>query len=125
MAWIKNKPTRPPEQLTALRIEFTGEQDLPPERELKKRFVELFDTLGTVERSYLARVDYGHGMPWATGVHVALCLRCASEHERLRLEVGTIFAETFGSHEHLDIVFIDDEQEQRLRQVCLPFYPAG
>ena len=30
----------------------------------------------------------------------------------------------FGLHEHLDILFIDDEKESELRKVCCPFYSS-
>ena len=43
---------------------------------------------------------------------------------RLIAEVGAMFAELFGAHEHLDIVFIREDQEGRLRQVGRSSYRA-
>ena len=46
------------EKLTIFKVEFVGEQDGPPERELKLRLVMLFENEPSVRRAYLARVRY-------------------------------------------------------------------
>lgn len=121
MAWFKNKASRPPQQLTASVVRFVGEQDGPPERDLKACFVEQFKYEPTVERAYLARADYDDG----TGAHVALCVKCfCGGDQTLNARVADIFADMFGSHEHLDVIFLRDDQEQELSQVCPPFYRA-
>jgi hypothetical protein len=111
--------SRTPQQLTPHAIRFVGEQDGSPERELKARLVDLFSDKPTVERAYLARTDYGD----TTGMHVALCVVSSSgEDKSLVSSVSGIFADMFGTHEHLDVLFIRDDQEQQLRAVCRPFY---
>jgi len=42
-------------------------------------------------------------------------------------KIGKIFASMFGSHEHLDIIFLDGQQEHELAKVCSPFFgnPTG
>jgi hypothetical protein len=121
VGWFKSRPSRPPQRLNVLAIKFIGEQDGQPERDLKALFVELFLGFPTVERAYLARTDYGD----ATGVHVALCVKSSvGEVKSLNPKVADIFSARFGSHEHLDTLFIRDDQEQELRQVCAPFYRA-
>jgi hypothetical protein len=119
MSWFKRKHSRPAEEVKPPVTKFVGEQDGSPERDLKARFVKLFREDSTVQRAYLARTDYGD----ATSVNVALCLKSSIGEDMLLVSsVSAIFAEMFGSHEHLDVLFIRDDQEQQLRVVCTPFY---
>lgn len=54
---------------------------------------------------------------------VALCLRARFGPERSLAESGgRIFASMFGSHEHLDIIFLTEVQEAELATVCKPFF---
>jgi SseB protein C-terminal domain len=119
MSWFKRKNSRPPEKVTLPVIRFLGEQDGSPERDLKARFISLFREKPTVLRAYLARTDYGD----ATGANVALCLKSSvGEDVALASGVSAIFAEMFGIHEHLDVLFVRDDQEEKLRAVCTAFY---
>ena len=121
MLWFKNRSSRPPQQLAPRIIKFVGEQDGSPESDLKARFVELFRREPTVRSAYLARTDYSD----STGVHVALCVKSsAGEYPLLKRRVADIFSAMFGYHEHLDVLFIRDEQEEEVRQVCRAFYRA-
>jgi hypothetical protein len=121
LSWFRNKSRRPPQELTKHIIRFVGEQDGASERDLKSSLVEVFLREPTVRRAYLARTDYRD----TTGVHVALCVKSSVGvcHE-LKSKVFDIFSSMFGSHEHLDVLFIRDDQEQELGQVCRPFYRA-
>lgn len=122
MALFNRKSSRPPVTLTPPKITFVGEQDGPPERDLTARFMEMFRDEESVLRAYLARAEYGDG----TGTHVVLCIRSENgECPTLHPKIGAIFAGMFGSHEHLDTLFIRDDQEQELSRVCRPFYTAG
>jgi type III secretion system (T3SS) SseB-like protein len=119
MASFKSSSSRKPQQLTVPAIKFVGEQDGPPERDLKARLIKLFRDRPSVERAYLARTEY----PDATGMQVTLCVVSSTgEDKSLVSQVSDIFGDMFGAHEHLDILFIRDEQEQQLRAVCMPFY---
>jgi hypothetical protein len=114
--------SRPPEQLIRESIRFIGEQDGPTERELKTRFIDLFHGEPTVKRAYLAQADERDG----TGIHVVLCVRSSSgEDTALVRNLANIFAEMFGSHEHLDILFIREDQEREVQLVCHPFYAVS
>jgi len=118
--WFKRSQV--PQWLTPSTTRFVGEQDGPPERDLKASFAEFFASTPVVERAYLARAEHGDG----TGVHVTLAIRCScGEDPSLMPKLAKIFASMFGSHEHLDMMFISEDQEQELRVVCTPFYPAG
>ena len=119
MFWLKRKHSRRAEEVRPPLIKFIGEQDGPPERELKDQIIELFRGQPTVQRAYLARTDYGD----TRGVNVALCVKSsAGEDMSLVSGVTAIFGEMFGSHEHLDVLFIRDDQEQQLLGLCRPFY---
>ena len=103
------------------RIEFLGEQDGPPERELKSLLRIELPRLNAIKRAYLARIGFSPG----AAPSVALCLVGTSADTRTIAEyIGELFASQFSKDAHLDIVFIDSEQEGDLRRVCLPFYEA-
>jgi hypothetical protein len=105
------------------RTSFLGEQDGPPERELKTKLVIFFDRARWIRDAYLARVAYdGDG----GAVNVALCVRGEPGQNRIFAEqVGKIFASIFGSHEHLDIIWLVPEQEAELAKVCRPFFKSA
>lgn len=101
---------------------FLGEQDGLPERELKKQLAKLFDSAAWVRAAYLARVSYEEMGP----VHVALCASGQPGQNRIFGErVGAIFSSIFGSHEHLDVIWLMPEQEATLASVCRPFFSGG
>lgn len=107
------------EELRVRRIDFITEQDGPPERELKGKLVALFNRAAWVRVAYLVRVTYEDNGP----MHVALCVRGQPGQNRVfGQRVGEIFASIFGSHEHIDVIWITPEQETALSRVCRPFY---
>lgn len=100
-------------------IHFLGEQEGAPEGLLKRRLSAAFGSHRQLGRAYLALVRY------ADEAAVALCLSCTGDsNQQLTEAVAEVFASIFGAHEHLDIVFLSEEQERVLRRVCRPFYPA-
>lgn len=114
-----NPTSKNPEKFQLTELRFLGEQDGPPERELKFRLAQLFHSNKNVTTAYLARVSYG-----PESFAVALCLRARSGADRGLVEkVGKIFASMFGGHEHLDIIFVDEVQEAELASICTPFFP--
>jgi len=59
-------------------------------------------------------------------VGVALCVRNLLGTERdLVKQIGAIFAAVFHAREHLDIIFLNNEQESVLVNVCAPFFEAS
>lgn len=99
-------------------LQFLGEQDGGPERELKERLVEYLRQSSKVQAAYLARVAYG-----GSAVNVALCVRSEGGPDRDVAEsAGRIFASMFGRHEHMDVIFVDQGQESQLAKVCAPFF---
>jgi hypothetical protein len=108
--------------LPAGNIRFVGEQEGAVERELKDRLAKLFEVNKHVLRAYLANVDYQDVTP----IGVALCLHSTTgEDLDLVQQIRTIFAAMFNSDQHLDVLFLSQMQEERLKEVCSPFYISG
>ena len=119
MGWFKNKNSQNPQKLTRLTTRFIAEQDGPTERDLKAAFIQVFREEPAVERAYLARAEHGHG----SGAHVTLAIKSScGENPLLVRKLMSIFSEMFNSQEHLDMMFIREDQEHQLREVCAPFY---
>jgi len=121
MSWFKNKirPSRLAETIRPPQIEFVGEQTGPVEDNLKARFCPQFASAHTVESAYLARVSYGDN----SHCSVVLCIRSSIEVDQvLREKLAQIFAEVFRADQHLDILFMREDQEMQLQKVCKPFY---
>jgi hypothetical protein len=114
-------PDSAPKKFEAVRpagLRFVGEQDGPTERVLKTRLREVLDRSRNMEAAYLCRANLDQGPE-----SVILALRTASgPNTRIVEDIGKIFASTFARSEHLDILFVTDEQEGQLKQVCTPFY---
>jgi hypothetical protein len=122
VGWFKPNRSRPAETLQVPVLNFLGEQDGPPERNLKASLCQLFENRVHLQRAYLARVDYGVQGEF----NVALCIRMGvSDDAELRKAIGKEFAQNFGKHEHLDIIFVREDQEGDLRNICRPFYPVN
>jgi hypothetical protein len=107
-----------PQKIQVPQFRFVGEQDGPPERELKQRLVEFFKRDQSVKAAYLARVAFDESR-----IGVALCLRTQfGADPGMAEKIGRIFASMFGSQQHLDIIFPTVEQEGSLAKVCVPFF---
>lgn len=103
-------------------IVFLGEQIGIQENELKKELVNLF--LGTFDpiRAYLSQAKY----MTSTGTHVVLCVSTNRKNDKqLATRIGNIFRNMFSLTEHLDLLFLNVEQERSLRRVCCPFYTSA
>ncbi len=109
---------RSPNERREQRVEFLGEQDGPPERELKALLRAELRRFLSVQRAYLARIGFAPDAP----VSVALCIAPSSKDDRAIVKtVSRVFKAYFASEAHLDIVFLDAEQEGDLRRVCGSF----
>ena len=58
--------------------------------------------------------EHGDG----TGIHVILAIgRRGGEDLSLISKLGRIFGDLFGSHEHLDMMFVGEDEERELQKV--------
>ncbi len=115
----KVKPKKASEETKVLDIHFLGEQDGLPEQSLKDQLNRCFQLDKSVRAAYLAKVSYDR----ANYTEVALCLlRPFGPDDGIVEQVGSIFASIFGAHEHLDILFINEDQEVQLLMTCKPFF---
>ena len=118
--WLSNlKYKKRSQEIQVPRVRFLGEQDGPPERELKDKLKDIFQLDQSVNTAYLAKVIYGE----ESSVIVALCLKIRFKTDPGLVEkVGRTFASMFGQQEHMDILFLSDDQESELAKVCPPFF---
>lgn len=110
---------RKPTERNEARVEFLGEQDGAPERAFKAVLRIELAKCSQIESAYLARVGFAPH----TQTGVALCVAPAvSNAEAVVQHIGKVFADQFSRDAHLDVIFVNDEQEADLRRVCSPFY---
>lgn len=100
-------------------IDFVGPQLGAAEDDLKTAFLELFAVTPTVQSAYLARVYRGN----ASAQSVALCIRSSiGVDDKLDERLLVIFKQRFRHDQGLDVFFLIESDELRLREVCPPFY---
>ena len=100
-------------------IDFVGQQVGAVEDALKAAFTEVFVATPTVQSAYLARIYRGN----SSAQTVALCLRSTiGVDDKLEERLNVIFRQRFRHDQHLDVLFLIEEDELRLREVCPPFH---
>lgn len=114
--------SKPIVTLTVPKVQFLCEQSGPIETTLKEQLSKIFSSGGLIRRAYLVRVAYEERGPTS----VALALRTSTDRDEPGFvgRVGATFASIFGSHEHLDILFVREDQEKAVGAVCSAFYSA-
>ena len=119
MSWFTPKRKERPQRLHVQQTVFLGEQSGEIEEELKRRLIELFQIDQSIVAAYLARVSYKDKLPPS----VTLCLRTQPESQvGVAAQIGNVFGSMFSSKEHMDIIFLDREQEFNVSKVCSPFF---
>jgi len=121
MKWLRHLLGRPAvaEAHVERNIEFLGEQDGEPERNLKAGWTPVLSQRSSVQRAYLAIISLDRS---ATH-HPALCIHSSAGCDpSLVDELAVVFKQVFARTQILDIMFLSDEQEQQLVRVCRPFY---
>lgn len=110
---------RAPQSFLPEPIDFVGQQVGPVEDDLKSAFRQVLGMTPTAQSAYLARV-YREKARQAT---VAVCVRSATGMDlKLEERLMGIFRSRFRGDQRLDILFILEAEEARLREVCPPFY---
>ena len=103
-------------------IKFIAEQDGEAEREFKQKISIFLNNQNSLVRAYLAQIRYKDN---SNDFIVALCLKVDKKEAQYFVEeASNIFKKMFGRCEHLDILFLDEQQELLLREVCCPFYTS-
>ena len=106
-------------QFSRSAVSFIGEQDGTREQRLKEAISVLLDLSATVARAYLVRASTD-GI--AGGVMLGLMTHDKKESGKLALQMDRAFGALFNTEAHLDVVFLDDEGDARIRKTCPPFY---
>jgi hypothetical protein len=110
------------DQFASGETRFIGEQVGISENEFKGSVVNLLHGWSRPLRAYLAQVEYGGKRDF----NVALCVASeAGEDENIANNIALIFRRMFGPREHLDIMFLSENQETQLRKVCCPFFSSS
>jgi hypothetical protein len=100
-------------------VDFVGQQAGPAEDELKSAFLQVLAETPTVQSAYLARVYRGK----APKHSVALCIRSSiGMDDKVEDRLSAIFRLRFRRDQCLDFLFLLEEEERKLREVCPPFY---
>jgi len=100
-------------------VDFVGQQAGPAEDELKTAFIQVLNATPTVQSAYLARIYRGR----APKHSVALCIRSSIGVDyTIEERLGSIFRRRFRGDQRLDFLFLVEDDERRLREVCPPFY---
>ena len=106
-------------QFSTSAVSFIGEQDGARELRLKEAISVLLDLSATVARAYLVRASYD-GI--TGGVVLGLVTHDKKESGKLALQMDRAFGALLNTDAHLDVVFLDDEGDARIRKTCRPFY---
>jgi hypothetical protein len=96
------------------------EQDGEIEQMIKQKFSQLFAAYVEPIRAYLVRVQYTHNH----AIGVALCIKTTKEDINLIEQCAQQFSAIFAANQHLDILFINEQQEQIIRKQCGAFYSS-
>ncbi len=106
-------------QFSRSAVSFTGEQDGTHELRLKEAISVLLDLSAAVARAYLVRTGTD-GI--SGGVMLGLVTHDKKESGKLALQMDRAFGALFNTEAHLEVVFLDDEGDARIRKTCAPFY---
>ena len=121
MSWLSKTDYdwRSPQSFIPEPVEFVGQQVGPGEDELKAAFVRVLAETPTVQSAYLARIFRGK----APRASVALRIRSTiGVDDKAEERLTEIFKSRFRHDQRLDFLFLLEEEETRVREVCPPFY---
>ena len=107
------------DQFSSTGITFMGDQDGRHERRLKEAITVLLDLDTTVARAYLLRASYAGETGRAM---LVLLTDDRKQNGPLALRMDRVFGALLNTEMHLDVVFLDDEADARIRKSCVPFY---
>ena len=101
------------------KLNFVCEQDGVSEKEFKNALIPILIKHDKPVRAYLVQTRYVDNIEF----NVALCFMTEGKEDAYLLnESIKIFKVMFGTKEHIDIIFLNQEQEQNIRKISCPFY---
>ncbi len=100
-------------------ITFMDEQEGIQERRLKEAVAVLLDLDATVVRAYLVCASYNGAID---GAMLGLLTRDRQESGKLALQMDRAFGALFDTKAHLNVLFLDDEDDAHFANACAPFY---
>ena len=103
----------------AQKIRFICEQDGIPERQLKSQLRRLFMRDNGVVRGYLVKTVFEPSDEYL--VALCLCVCSGSKLKRVK-KISRVFCKMFGIQQHLEIMFLNEQTEREVANVCSPFY---
>jgi hypothetical protein len=118
--WWRRKKSEPHPTVDTDGVEFLGPATVAIERRFPEALKRAFAEHPEVRRAFLARIRYVERNVEDT----ALCLG-GTPSDPVLDEVQRIFWALFPKTAHLDVFFVTAEEEERLADVCEPFYDAG
>ena len=108
---------RKPSERNEPRLEFLREQDGEAERALKAVLA-----VGRVHGSEAYLPSTGGVRAGRKGGSCTMLVPSTAKDATIARHVGKVFVAQFSRNAHLDVIFVDAEQETDLRRVCKPFY---
>jgi hypothetical protein len=110
---------RSPNTFISEPVDFIGPQAGPGEEALKSDFRQVLVAAPTVQSAYLARIYRGND----STPSVALCMRSTiGVDDKVEDRLAAIFKSRFRQDQRLEVLFLLEDEEARLREVCPPFY---
>jgi len=100
-------------------IKFICPQDGKSELEFKQRLLPILLNRKEIQNAYLVQVQYNYSKE----KKIALCIQAQSGYEReIEKSISDIFVSMFNENQCLDIIFLDANQEKKIKSICPPFF---
>lgn len=102
------------------KIYFIREQEGDIENKLKKELSIFLNAYNKPVRAYLVQIKYDEKID---NFYVGLCINIENEKDQYLINnIGKIFKSIFLYDQHIDILFLNHQQELSLRKICCPFF---
>jgi hypothetical protein len=105
------------EEYDVAHVDFVGEQDGPVERQLTAKLSAIFDDDHCVNRAYLVRATLDGEATVLLGLQTD-----GPDSQDLVARIQDAFKTIFASSQHLDVLFLSDEQVRSVGRVSRPFH---
>jgi hypothetical protein len=106
-----------------MEIHFVSEQDGVAERAFKSSIVNILVQVPELSSAYLVRARFGGDV--LESIVLAFRTKTSLSHSFLVEKTGVEFGKMFREEQHLDVLFLDADQERSLREICRPFFGVG